>query len=246
MIRLLSKEKRIDSLVLLRIFMMERFLERLSVSKYNDKLILKGGLLVSSMIGSALRSTMDTDMTIRGVIVDIGTIRRMVESIISITLFDGITFSIRAVTTIMEEAEYAGVRVSMIAFLDNIRVPLKSDFSTGDEITPSPIKYQYELMFENRSINLLSYNLETLLAEKLETVIARATTNTRMRDFYDIYILSVMFWKSINSNLLTEALHATSCQRGTLRMMTNAEKVLLDLQKNKNIQKLWAKYREKL
>lgn len=244
-IRNLASEKEIDPQVLLRIYMMERLLERVSVSEYREKLILKGGMLVSSLVGTAMRSTMDTDMTIRGVTVSTDAVRNMVEEIISVPFPDGVRFSIKSVSTIMDEAEYPGIRVSMTAFMDGVRVPLKLDFSTGDVITPRAVEYPYKLMFEDRAVNLLSYNLETVIAEKLETIIARTTANTRMRDFYDIYILSALYRKRINSNLLADALGATSRRRGSLGLMANAEKVLSDLYENKDMLALWENYKSK-
>lgn len=244
-VRNLASEKEIDPQVLLRIYMMERLLERISVSEYREKLILKGGMLVSSLVGTAMRSTMDTDMTIRGVTVSTDAVRNMVEAIISVPLPDGVSFSIKSVSSIMDEAEYPGIRVSMNAFMEGVRVPLKLDFSTGDVITPCAVEYPYKLMFEDRAVNLLSYNLETVLAEKLETVIARTTANTRMRDFYDIYILSSIYRQRINPNLLADALEATSRQRGSLGLMANAEKVLADLHESKDILTLWENYKSK-
>lgn len=171
-VRNLSRQKAADPQVLLRIFMMERFLERVSISEYGENLILKGGMLVTSLVGTSLRATMDTDMTVRGVTLRPEEVRSMVEEIAAIPLPDGVTFTITSITDIMQEAEYPGVRVNMTAYMEDTRASLKLDFSTGDVITPSAIEYPYKLMFEDRAINLQSYNLETVLAEKLETVIA--------------------------------------------------------------------------
>lgn len=244
-IRNLAREKAADPQVLLRIYMMERLLERVALSEYREKLILKGGLLVSSLVGTTMRSTMDTDMTVRGATVSQDEVRNMIEAIISFPLSDGVSFLLNDISDIMDEAEYPGVRVSMTALLEGVRVPLKLDFSTGDVITPRAIEYPYKLMFEDRTVNLLSYNLETVLAEKLETIIARTTANTRMRDFYDVYILFVLYRRELKSDTLADALKATSRKRGSLSLMANAEKVLTDLHDSKEMSALWENYRSK-
>ena len=244
-IRNLAKEKGADPQVLLRIYMMERLLERVALSEYHEKLILKGGLLVSSLVGTTMRSTMDTDMTVRGATVSQDEVRNMIEAIISFPLSDGVNFLLNDISDIMDEAEYPGIRVSMTALLEGVRVPLKLDFSTGDVITPRAIEYPYKLMFEDRTVNLLSYNLETVLAEKLETIIARTTANTRMRDFYDVYILFVLYRRELKSDTLADALKATSRKRGSLSLMANAEKVLTDLHDSKEMSALWENYRSK-
>ena len=244
-IRNLAKEKGADPQVLLRIYMMERLLERVALSEYREKLILKGGLLVSSLVGTTMRSTMDTDMTVRGATVSRDEVRNMIEAIISFPLSDGVSFLLNDISDIMDEAEYPGIRVSMTALLEGVRVPLKLDFSTGDVITPRAIEYPYKLMFEDRTINLLSYNLETVLAEKLETIIARTTANTRMRDFYDVYILFVLYRRELKSDTLADALKVTSRKRGNLSLMANAEKVLADLRDSKEMSALWENYRSK-
>ena len=244
-IRNLAREKGAEPQVLLRIYMMERLLERVALSEYHEKLILKGGLLVSSLVGTTMRSTMDTDMTVRGATVSQDEVRNMIEAIISFPLSDGVSFLLNDISDIMDEAEYPGIRVSMTALLEGVRVPLKLDFSTGDVITPRAIEYPYKLMFEDRTVNLLSYNLETVLAEKLETIIARTTANTRMRDFYDVYILFVLYRRELKSDTLADALEATSRKRGSLSLMANAEKVLTDLHDSKEMSALWENYRSK-
>ena len=244
-IRNLSREKSVEPQVLFRVYMMERLLERIALSAFREKFILKGGMLVSSMVGAELRSTMDADVTVNGAAVNPDEVQKMMEAIISVPFTDGVSFTINDISSIMDEAEYPGVRVSMAAFMESMRVPLKTDISTGDVITPHAVEYPYKLMFEDRSINLLAYNLETVLAEKLETVISRTTVNTRMRDFYDIHILSSLYWEKIAPKTLTDALSATSRQRGSLALMTNAAKVLSDLRSSKEMQTLWENYRSR-
>lgn len=244
-IRNLAKDKSADAQVLLRNYMMERFLERISVSPYREKFILKGGMLVTSMVGFEARSTMDMDATVRGVEVSAEEMLRIVGDIIDINLTDGASFSIRGVSDIMDDSEYPGIRISMTAFMDGVRVPLKVDISTGDVITPGAMEYLYKLMFEERSIRLLAYNLETVLAEKLETVISRTTANSRMRDFYDIHVLLALYGSELNPVVLSDALAATSRKRGSTALMAEAEKVLTDLHDDKNVRALWENYRTK-
>lgn len=244
-IRNLASDKSADAQLLLRSYMMERFLERVAGSDYNRKFILKGGMLVTSMVGFEARSTMDIDATINGETVSIEDTQRMIEDIISLDLSDGASFTINGVSEIMDDAEYPGVRVAMTSYMDRIKVPLKVDISTGDVITPRAVEYSYKLMFEDRSIRLLAYNLETVLAEKLETIIARTTANTRMRDFYDIHILLKLYREEIDPAILTNALLATSGRRGSAGMLGNAEKVLSDLHDSQDTEALWENYRTK-
>ena len=190
LIRNLSKDKAADAQILMRNYMMERFLERISLSEYRDKFILKGGMLVAAMVGLDARSTIDIDATVKGAMVDIEEIENMIATIISVPVDDGMEFRVKRISEIMDEAEYPGIRVSMETRFDSVITPLKIDISTGDAITPREVRYSFKLMLKDRSIEIWAYNLETVLAEKLETVVSRATTNTHMRDFYDLHILS--------------------------------------------------------
>lgn len=244
-IRNLASGKSADAQVLLRCYMMERLLERVAASAYHEKFILKGGMLVTSMVGFGMRSTMDMDATVKGETVTAEEVRRIIGDVVAIDLSDGVSFSINGVSEIMEEAEYPGIRVAMSAFMEGIRVPLKLDISTGDVITPRAVEYSYKLMFEDRAIRLLAYNLETVLAEKLETVISRTTANTRMRDFYDIHILLDLYRREIDTATLTDALLATSGKRGSAGLLDGAEKVLSDLLGSREMASLWKNYRSK-
>ena len=188
LIRNMSKKKSADAQILMRNYMMERFLERISLSEYKNQFILKGGMLVAAMVGLDARATMDLDATIKGTNVSVEDVEMIISQIISIPLDDGVSFRVKRISEIMEEADYPGVRVSMETKFDGVITPLKIDISTGDVITPREIKYKFNLMLEDRTIEVWAYNLETVLAEKLETVVSRNVTNTRMRDFYDIYI----------------------------------------------------------
>lgn len=161
----------------------------MSVSQYKDNFILKGGVLVAAMVGLDMRMTMDIDTTIRNFTLTPEKAEQIIGEIIEIPLEDNIRFQIKSVTNIMDELEYGGIRLSLDTFLDTMRIPLKIDISTGDQITPAEIRFQYKLMFEDRYISVWAYNLETVLSEKLEAILVRGILNTRLRDFYDVYIL---------------------------------------------------------
>ncbi|MBS4881374.1 MAG: nucleotidyl transferase AbiEii/AbiGii toxin family protein [Firmicutes bacterium] len=245
LIRNLSKEKVADAQLLMRNYMMERFLERISLSEYRDKFILKGGMLVAALVGLDARSTMDLDTTVKGTTVSPEDVERMITEILSVPLDDGVKFRIKRISEIMDEAEYPGIRVSMETEFDHVITPLKLDISTGDVITPREVKYRFKLMLEDRTIELWAYNLETVLAEKLETVISRATTNTRMRDFYDLHILSQLYGQSIVVADLEAALLATAKKRGTEKYLADAQAVCDEIEASPAMEKLWAAYRKK-
>jgi len=200
--------------LLLRNYAMERFLERISQSKYRGNFILKGGMLISALVGVNNRATQDIDTTIQNFSLDEPTTRKIIAEIAAIPLGDNMSFEIKDVSNIMDEAEYSGLRVSMNAYLEKTRIPLKVDISTGDAITPRAIEYPFKLMFEQRSIPLMTYSLETVLAEKIETIISRASLNTRMRDFYDIYVLQ-QGETPFEIEMLKSAVKATSAKRGS-------------------------------
>ena len=243
LIRNLSKEVGIEAHVLIRKYMMERFLERVSSSKYNGSFILKGGMLVAAFVGVEARATMDIDTTIKGIPVTMVDMERTITEISNIDLGDNVKFRIKKVLEIMDEAEYSGIRFSMDAVLDGAVIPLKIDISTGDEITPREIAYSYKLMFEDRTIPIMTYPIETVLAEKLETVISRSITNTRMRDFYDIHIL--LKSQNIDADILALALERTAKKRGNFNLLENAESVLKAVKSDEDMKRLWDIYQKK-
>lgn len=245
LIRNLSRKKSADAQLLMRNYMMERFLERISLSEYRDKFILKGGMLVAAMVGLDARSTMDLDATVKGTNVNVEDIENLISAIVSVPIDDGVKFQLKSISEIMDEAEYPGIRVNMTATFDGVVTPLKIDISTGDVITPGEVRYSFKLMLEERSIDIWAYNLETVLAEKLETIITRTTTNTRMRDLYDIYILEQLHGNTLNQQTLHDALLATAHKRGTERRLTDAKDVLDEVESSPVMQKLWESYRRK-
>ena len=244
LIRNMSKKKSADAQILMRNYMMERFLERISLSEYKNQFILKGGMLVAAMVGLDARATMDLDATIKGTNVSVEDVEMIISKIISIPLNDGVLFRIKRISEIMEEADYPGVRVSMETKFDGVITPLKSDISTGDIITPREIKYKFNLMLENHTIEVWAYNLETVLAEKLETVISRNVTNTRMRDFYDIYILHKLYGEQLSKDVLRDALVATAKKRETLEQIEteDIDEVFDEIQSSSVMENLWKAY----
>ena len=231
--------------IIIRNYFMERFLERVSLSEYNNCFVLKGGLLISSIVGLDTRSTMDIDGTIKNMPLTLESVGSMVQSIIAIPLEDNTVFTIKKMEEMMEESEYGGIRVSLDAQVDIMTTPLKVDVSTGDVITPKEVSHQYKLMFEDRAISVWAYNLETLLAEKLETVISRGTLNTRLRDFYDIYILSEDESHPVNHDTFRQAFEATTEKRGTVFLLNDADNILHEIHDSNVMKNLWLKYQNK-
>ncbi len=189
-------------------FILERLLERISVSKYQQNFILKGGFLIAAMVGLDTRATMDMDATIKGLPVTEQTVCEMFEEFCKIELDDDVSFGFRSIREIREGDEYTGYRVSFFANYPPMAVPLKVDITTGNKITPREIEYQFKLLLEDRSISILAYNLETIMAEKLETVISRGDQNTRPRDYYDIYILAKLQYTNLEPNSLKAVLYS--------------------------------------
>lgn len=244
LIRNLSKKKSADAQILMRNYMMERFLERISLSEYKDQFILKGGMLVAAMVGLDARSTMDLDATVKGANVSVKDVEAIISNIISVSIDDGVSFRIKRISEIMEEADYPGVRVSLETTFDGVITPLRIDISTGDVITPKEIRYKFNLMLENRTIEVWAYNLETVLAEKLETIISRNVTNTRMRDFYDIYILQQLYGERLSALIFWKALVATARKRGTSEQVEDAEEIFDEVESNPVMEQLWKAYQK--
>jgi predicted nucleotidyltransferase component of viral defense system len=244
-IKNVARQNNADARTLMRIYMMERFLERLSESKYRDNFIIKGGILVTAMVGVAHRSTMDIDTSIKNINLSADDVLRVVNEIKDIDIGDGVVFEVKEVSQIMDDMEYPGIRISLNAVMEKLITPLKIDISTGDTITPREIEFNYELLLQGRSIRLWSYNLETVLAEKLQTVLARGILNTRMRDFYDIWMLLSVYEDSINDEILKQAFAATCSKRETEHLKEQSEHILLSIGKNTQLQNLWKSYQKK-
>lgn len=244
-IKSVAKQNNADARTLMRIYMMERFLERLARSEYRDNFIIKGGILVTAMIGVAHRSTMDIDTSMKNLNLSAEDALRVVNQVKDIDLDDGVSFEVKDVSNIMDEMEYPGIRVTMNANVGRLITPLKIDISTGDVITPRAIEFNYDLLLEDRSISLWSYNLETILAEKLQTVLARGILNTRMRDFYDIRMLLDTYEDKVNKAVLKDAFAATCKKRGTDHLQEQAEEIIKIIEADEQLRVLWRAYQKK-
>lgn len=244
LVKNIAKEKKISAQLVLQNYMLERFLERISLSSYRDNFIIKGGFLIASMVGLDSRATMDMDATIKGYPVNEETIRKMIEEVMTISVNDNIKFMFRSIGEIREGDEYTGYRVALDAVYEKMAVPLKLDITTGDKITPKEIEYDYRLMFEDRTIRVLAYNLPTILAEKLETVISRGDQNTRPRDYYDIYILTKLQSDNISLDSLRLALRATAERRGSVEIIKQYRIIMQVVKSNDVMNYQWNNYRE--
>lgn len=242
-IRNISKGDSKTAQAMIRIFFMERFLERVSLSKYNDQFVLKGGMLVSSLIGINLRSTMDIDATVQALPLSKDKLEKIITEICEIQLEDNILFRIVDMETIMDEFDYPGIRIHIEALLERLKQPIKIDVSTDDAITPRAIEYQYPLMFEERDICLHTYNIETLLAEKSQTIINRGLANTRMRDFYDLYEIKQKL--DFSMDIYRQAFNATCKKRGTIFSKEQVEFELKNFATSTEMEKMWNQFKGK-
>ncbi len=241
-IRSLAEKKKLKSQEVLQIYFFERFLERLSKSQYKNNFVIKGGFLISSLIGIENRTTMDMDTTIKGIALKEEKIKEIVQEIININVDDGIKFEIKDISYIREEDEYENFRISLIANVGKTKNPMKLDLTTGDAITPREIEYTYPCIFRQEDIKIMAYPLETILAEKYETIIRRNITTTRMRDFYDIYTLYKLKKDDIDYKILKEAIERTSNQRGSQKEMQDYEEIIEDIKEDSYLRSLWEVY----
>ncbi len=241
-VKKIAKEKKISAQLVLQNYMLERFLERISVSRFKDNFILKGGFLIASMVGLDSRATMDMDATMKGYPVTEETIQRMIEEVAAIPIEDDVTFTLKGIGTIREGDEYTGYRVALTADYAPLAVPLKLDITTGDKITPREVVFQYKLMLEDRYIQVMAYNLATILAEKLETVISRGDQNTRPRDYYDIYILRKLQSDNLDMPTLRQALDATTQKRGTTETVKQYRSIMEIVKHSDVMNRQWGNY----
>jgi len=241
-IRSLAEKKNLKSQEVLQIYFFERFLERLSKSNYKNNFVIKGGFLISSLIGIENRTTMDMDTTIKGIPLKEEKIKEIVDEIININVDDGIKFEIKDISYIREEDEYENFRISLIANVGKTKNPMKLDLTTGDAITPREIEYIYPCIFNKEDIKIMAYPLETILAEKYETIIRRNITTTRMRDFYDLYTLYKLKKDEIDYKILKEAIERTSKKRGSQEIMKDYEEIIEDIKDDSYLRSLWEVY----
>ena len=242
-IRNIARQKNIPAQVVLQNYMFERLLVRLSASPCKDKFVLKGGMLVAAMVGLDNRATMDLDTTLKNLPLTPDAIRSALEQICAVPSGDTVNFEVGAISPIREDDAYGGYRVALTARFETLAVPLSIDVSTGDAITPHAIPYCFaEIFDEEKSYELWAYNVETVLAEKVETILRRGVFNTRPRDFYDAYILVTT--QPFDRAVFAEALRATARHRGTTEQITDVPGILRSIRQSPELRAMWNKYQK--
>ena len=240
-----EKKYNLNYYEVLQRFMFERILERISISKYQDNFILKGGLLLAAMFGVENRTTKDMDATIRGIDISKGKMVDILNEILSIDLKDGVKFNIVNITDIRQDDKYGGNKYHITGRVNNIKVNLEIDISTGDQVTPRELKFKYPLLFEDRNIVINSYNIETILSEKIETVLRRGKYNSRMKDYYDIYIFLTKLRNDIDMAILKDAIDITFSSRESLEYLNDYQKIIDSIINEERIKKQWNIYSNK-
>lgn len=235
----------LDAQLLLKRYFMEQMLARIAQSEYKTNFILKGGLLISSLIGLSSRTTQDIDVSIVNKHLSMDEIERMMADVCKIDLDDSIKYELTSVQEIREEFEYPGIRLSFKVYMDKIVDSLKMDITTGDTITPKEITYGYKLLLEDKTINLCSYPIETIIAEKIESILSKNILGTRMRDFYDIYMLENLFKDRIDKKNQKLALLNTCAKRNTENILNNPNEIIADIENDWGQQNLWKNYASK-
>lgn len=239
-----AKQNGITAQVVLQNYMFERFLVRLAKSEFKDKFVIKGGMLVAKLVGLDIRSTMDLDTTLIHLILTEVSIREYVKKIAAIDVKDSITFSIKSVEAIMKEDLYGGFCVKMDAVFETIVTPLSIDVSTGDAITPEAVSYEFPCLFDDEEVvSLMGYNIESVLAEKVETILRRSIFNTRPRDFYDSYILGTT--QSFDQSVFEKALTATAKHRNSFEKISDTKTILNQIENSPDLKEAWKKYQAK-
>lgn len=241
----LAKESGLTQLELYQRFMFERILERISVSKYSENFILKGGLLLSAMIGINSRSTRDMDISIKGIDVSKEKMVQVLNEILSLDIGDGVKFEIINITDIRADDEYGGNKYHLVGSLENLKVALEIDISTGDEITPKELNYEYISIFEDKKIYIDTYNIETILAEKIETILCRGKYNTRMKDYYDVYFFLTKLKNEIDLETFKQALNNTLTKREAFEYYKDYRQILMELTNDERINNYWNAYKKK-
>jgi predicted nucleotidyltransferase component of viral defense system len=241
-IKNMALKNHIPAQAVLQNFMLERLLERISISQYKETFVLKGGMLIASMVGINNRTTMDMDATLRGFPLSEETIREVFSEICATPLEDEVILTLDHILPIREEDEYGGYRVAIVARYESINTPLKIDITTGDVITPRAVRYEFHSILSNKRIKVWAYNIETILAEKVETILRRSVLNTRPRDFYDVYIIAKTKRKTINKKTFIAALNATSGRRGSLQTLHGKDRILATIQSDPTMRQRWERY----
>lgn len=241
-IRNIAEKKNLRAQEVLQMFLFERILERLAASSFSDNFVLKGGLLISSMIGISERTTMDMDTTVKGIQMEEDEIVAAIKEIISVDVGDGISFEFQSIEPIREDDAYNNFRAHLRAKYGKIDSPMKIDITTGDAITPAAIRYDFPLTFEEKTIPVMAYTLETVLAEKYETIIRRNIGTTRARDFYDLHTLYRSYKENIRVDVLRLAVMHTAKKRDSVEDIKDWRDILKDIREEPQLYLLWDKY----
>ncbi len=243
-IRNMALDNNVPAQAVLQTFMLECVLERISVSKFADNLILKGGMLIASLVGINNRTTMDMDTTIKGYPFTEQVIRKIITEICAIKRRDGVTLAFSHLNTIRADDQYGGYRGTIIAEFESIRTPLKIDITVGDILTPNAVRYSYPAIFKEKNIEIWAYNLETVLAEKVETILRRSVLSTRPRDYYDVYCIMNTRQSKIDRTVFSNALYATAQHRGSFAAIKDKESILNTIQADATMRRRWQRYCE--
>ncbi len=239
-----AAESKLSPQIIMQNYMIERLLERISVSKYKCNFIIKGGVLLSSIMGIESRATMDLDATLKGLKLSKELTQNILSEILEIKIDDDVTFKLNGFVDIRVQDLYPGLRVSLTAFMEQMKIPLVVDITTGDKITPKEIEYDYKLLFEDRKIKIMSYNIETVLSEKLHAILSLGEDSTRMRDYYDVYTLCKLYKNKFDINILSIALYETCKRKNDLGLFKDYKVVIERIKQYAPIKNLWIKYQQ--
>lgn len=241
----IAQKYNLDSRYIIQNVMFESLIRRISISKYKENIIIKGGFLLSSILGFNQRSTMDMDATLKGMNLNKENVLNIIKDIIAIDVNDGVRYEIFSIKDIRLEKKYPGFKIHLLAYLDDLRTHLMIDITTGDVITLKEIDYEYNTIFDNETINIMSYNIETIIAEKFEVIISRNVINSRMKDYYDLYMFTTLKWDNVNKNLLKIAINNTCNNRKTTNYLNDSSNYINLISKNEDLKKLWKEYQNK-
>lgn len=237
-----AKESNIRAQLVMQTYMLERLLKRISLSRYKENFILKGGFLIAAIVGLNTRATKDLDTTIKGLKLTHEVVRDVFTEVCQIKAQDNLKYELTDIANIREKDRYAGIRVKFKATYETLCVPLFIDITAGDKITPKEVSFKLPSMFDKESIEVFAYNFETLLAEKLETIISRGIVNTRPRDFYDVFILVKLNKADLNYDILKQALNATGKRRDSLNYLKNYKEIIAQIKNDKDMTGFWRGY----
>ena len=240
-----AQKYNLDSRYIIQYVMFESLIRRISISKYKENIIIQGGFLLSSIFGFNQRSTMDMDATLKGMNLNKENVLNIIKDIIAIDINDGVRYEIFSIKDIRLEKKYPGFKIHLLAYLEDLRTHLMIDITTGDVITLKEIDYEYNTIFDNETINIMSYNIETIIAEKFEAIISRNVINSRMKDYYDLYMFTTLKWDNVNKNLLKIAINNTCNNRKTTNYLNDSSNYINLISKNGDLKKLWKEYQNK-